>query len=471
MAAIGVRAVAIAIGLGTAAGWGAAAEPAATTWKCSWKSPPGAAEPKAEATGLKYGKRWAYAVEIDDGPASTATVSQPLLAQFAFTDAPPGIAGGKPLPFVGTAAIFGLRIDTGNPTYLSWDQLRTLRRQGWGVANHGYRHIGNHWEPQGKLTAEQFREELFWSQALTHAALGVCPTHFVYPNGYTAYGPHLAEFGLRSGSRVGGKRANLFEKDVPLLDLTRNYLDEGVWAKTPDPLAGLPTEPKPGELVIDFTHEMQADPQSANHLRWRARLGRLAGKHGQAGDDTLWCAPTDEILDYVAAARAARVTVAAGEATLELDPKLPGTALTLKLAGLDPQAVLTVPAGTIVHRQEGTAWLTTPFLGRPGALPPEPAIELVHRGPVGEFKFDREVQVAGVRLLQKGAFKPGYALKIELTSSAGKTASLPTPNPGTQWGSRLLFAALPAAPAIPAVKVFIAPDPALNEMEIWAVRE
>jgi hypothetical protein len=69
------------------------------SWSWEWK--PAAdeiASPKVEICPLKYDKEWAYAVEIDDGPASTLTVAQPLLARFAFTDAPPGLAGGRSCP-------------------------------------------------------------------------------------------------------------------------------------------------------------------------------------------------------------------------------------------------------------------------------------------------------------------------------------------------------------------------------------
>jgi hypothetical protein len=138
----------------------------AATWQYSWTPAAGESTPKAEVCPLKYGKTWAYAVEIDDNPASTLTVSQPLLARYSWNDAPPGVAGGKHRPFVGTAAIVLGGINTGNSTRLSLEQINELKKNGWGIANHSYWHTGNHWDKSKFLKPEEFQRELFWSQAL-----------------------------------------------------------------------------------------------------------------------------------------------------------------------------------------------------------------------------------------------------------------------------------------------------------------
>src|SRR4028118_2277720 len=105
----------------------------AARWQYQWTLAAGQSTPQVEVTPLKYGKSWAYAVEIDDGPSSTLTVSQPLLARYQWNDAPPGVAGGTDRPFVGTAAVVLGGIDVGKESNLSLEQIKELQKHGWSV--------------------------------------------------------------------------------------------------------------------------------------------------------------------------------------------------------------------------------------------------------------------------------------------------------------------------------------------------
>ena len=451
----------------------AAARTNAVEWTWQWKPGPGESVPKAEVCAYRFGKRWAYSVEIDDGPVSTLTVSQPLLAQYAFTDAPPGVPGGRRMPFVGGAAVIVLRTGTPNHSFLNWDQLRTLRSHGWDVLNHGYAHTGNSYEPNGALNAGQLRRELYWSQAIVSAELGAdrAPTHFVYPNGYTAYQAHLAEFGLRSSSRVAGNSVgNVNDAGFLPSDLNRNYLDESVWSKATNPLIGLPANPKPGDFVVDFTHGMDAEPTSQNHRRWRTRLEHLATRYGQPGDDTIWCAPTSEVVNYTLAKKVARLQCERGQVRLILPGAVYGTQLTLHLTGLDPKTPLTAPIGGTLYRRGAEAWVTTPVLGRPGASSPRPLIRRLYRGPLRAVQFDRAERIAGVRVLQQGKPAPDYRLKIDLVTDRGRE-TLTDSAPGTNWGAWLLFAIIPEREAPLARQLEITPDASLKELEVWGLAD
>jgi len=440
----------------------------------TWEWAPAAEEGvvAAEVSPFRYGKSWAYSVEIDDGPTSTLTVSQPLLAQYSATDAPPGVRGGRPLPFVGSAATIAMRTGTPNATFLNWEQLRQLREGGWDVANHGYAHAGNHWEPKAALTPAQVRRELFWSQAVFVAELGEeqAPSHFVYPNGYTAYQSHLPEFGLRSGSRVAGtSRPNVLSSTFVPADLNRNYLDESVWSKTPDPLLGLPAAPKLGETVIDFTHGMEADPASPNGVRWRARLGHLASRFGAKGDDSMWCAPTSEVVAYALARKAARVECTRGRLRVSL-PGGPATRLTLHLTGVHPGSKLQAPPGGTLYRQGTAAWITTPVLGRKRDPSDLPRVKRVYRGPVRNVRLERSERVAAVRLLQFGRPAPGFELSLEAVTAAGRE-SLYRDGLPENWGAWVLFPTFPERAAPTATEVTVTPDPCLKEMEIWVLAD
>jgi hypothetical protein len=443
------------------------------SWSWSWRPSAGeVSAPQAEVCPLLYGKRWAYTVEIDDGPSSTLTVVQPLLARFAFSDAPPGLKGGKSLPFVGGAAVMVQWVGTSNPTHLDWDQIRELEHCGWGVVNHSYWHTGNHWDPAEALKPVDFRRELFWSRALLDAMLGEGhgDVHFVFPSGDFHYGPYLGEFGIRSASRVGGSCRTIQADPEAFRDLDRNLLDESVWAKSGDPMQGFPKPgPKLGDLVIDFTHEIERGPDSKNHRRWVERLTTIANRFGKDGDDTVWSAPTTHIISYTLASRVAQFRVEKGRLTVELPEGSPASPLTLKMTGLDERSDLQPPKGGSLYRQGNQAWITTPRLGHPGSGVRKTPLIRVYQGPAENVAFDGPRAIAGVRLLQQG--KVG-GLRIDLVQSDGNTVSLLKNEQKTikdQWGTWLLFPTLPDQPVIVAKGVHVGTDPGLKGMEVWAV--
>lgn len=452
------------------------ASTSAASWEYKWQQTPAEQLPQIEISPLKYGKTWAYAIELDDQPATTATVVQPLLARFSTTDAPPGVSGGQERPFVGTAAIFLSRFDAGNSTFLDTAQVKALKATGWGLINHSYWHTGNHWDASKALKPADLRRELFWSQALWPHLLGNgrATTQFVYPNGDYNFGPYLKEFGLRSGSRVGGKISRLPDDAAQWVDLDRNWLDENVWSKSGDALEGLPKEgPLPGDVIVDFTHGINADAESPNHKRWQTRLEHLAGRYGKAGNDSMWCAPTEEIVAYNLASKAAKVSLKSGQVNVELPDELPGTALTLHFSGLAPHAKLTAPPGGTLYRKGDEAWLTTPVIGQPGVEAPTPKLERIYQGVVKNVSLEKPRRIAGVRLQQNGAPKAGFLLDISAIGPTGTTAIVPADKAtlSSNWGLWNLFPTVPDREAPLATQITVTPDPSLKLMEIWALRE
>jgi hypothetical protein len=96
----------------------------------------------------------------------------------------------------------------------------------------------------------------------------------------------------------------------------------------------LPEKPQPGDFIIDFTHGMNKEPESVNHKRWVERLDHISKSWGAQGDNSMWGAPTDEVMNYALAAREAKVAVCAWKLTVNTPDTLPGSALTLKISGL-----------------------------------------------------------------------------------------------------------------------------------------
>lgn len=268
--------------------------------------------------GLKYDKKWAYAIELDDGPTDTSLFAPGFFCAVSFhrrtswraqweTDAAPGKPGTLSLPDGGA-----------NSTFLNFDQVRDICNKGWAVANHSYAHKGRTFgNPPEILTPEQIKEDLFWSQTVLAQELGRAPAHFVYPNGYTGYAEALSSFGLDSGSLVGGKGGvSLARMGEKFLFISRCYLDEGTWTNQyskGDPMAGLPPNgPTPGDLIIDFTHSISTDPASANQKRWKERLTTITSKFGAGGTDEFWSAPTEEVISVLARGKSREVKVTPG---------------------------------------------------------------------------------------------------------------------------------------------------------------
>jgi len=148
----------------------------AAEWTWAWRPAPGEDKPPvAEICTLKFGKRWAYAIEIDDGPKWTASFAVGFLAHYHYTDAPPGVDGGAQRPFVGSAALIVGTIGNNH----------ALLDSGWGVMNHSFNHRANDWGGESaRLNDNQAIEDAFWSQALLAARLpgGHAPTGAVYAN-------------------------------------------------------------------------------------------------------------------------------------------------------------------------------------------------------------------------------------------------------------------------------------------------
>ena len=445
----------------------------AATWQWKW-TPVTDAAPTAEIAPLKYGKTWAYSVEIDDNPVSTATVSLPLLARYQWNDAPSGVKGGANHPFVGSAAVIVGAVNGGNSTNISLEQMAQLRKGGWSIANHSYWHTGNHWDKTKFLRPEDFRRELLWSQSVLAATSGDgrAPSHFVFPNGDYHYGAHLKEFGLRSGSRVGGKSSiNLFSPKLDFLDFPRNNLDEGGWSKQ-TARWGVPEKPTAGDFLIDFTHGMNGDAASPNNIRWNERLGYLAKTYGVEGDNSLWSAPTDEVVAYVLAAKAAKVVATKGSISVEVPDDLPGSALTLKISNLSAAAFDAIPKNLVAHRQGETVWLTTPIIGLPGTPLPKPLLKRVYAGEIKTVKWDKPVKIAGVRIRQAGSGSPDFVLKIDATKTDGQTESLLREGETklkSAWGNWNLYPVVPDRAAVEATELQVSPHRDLKEMEVWAI--
>ncbi|MEP6753928.1 MAG: polysaccharide deacetylase family protein [Chthonomonadales bacterium] len=431
-----------------------------------WNAIDKASVSEAKICPLLFDKTWAYSLEIDDGPVSALAVTQPLLATRFFTDAPPGIKGGKRLPFVGGIAVIA-KSASGNSSTLSWDQIRTLEAAGWEVLNHGYWHAGNSWEPKAAMSEAQVENELYWSQAvmaaesLTHRQ----PTHMVYPNGYMAYKPFLEKYGIRSASRVAGKKFNMsFGGDK--LDIDRNYLDESVWSKAEDVLVGFPDKVGDEQFMIDFTHGMDADPESANHKRWVKRLDALSNSYGEKNYDNIWCAPTSAVIRYREAARHAFIRLGHGLLQVRVEAEYADSPITIQLLDIPESDKMTAPSGGSLYRKGTTVWVTFPA---PPRSEFKPKVKCVFSCPSGVAEFEQPIRFAGVRVYQTGG--KAIPVKVQLIGVNGGIMTLTDETLAPAWGVWQLFSLSPMRPPMYVKEVRVSPNPGLTKMEVWAESE
>lgn len=451
----------------------------AVEWTWTWKPAPGDKAPTATICPLKYGKSWAYAVELDDGPKWIRTFAVPFFAAYTYTDAPPGVAGGTKRPFVGGAAVIVAALGSNDAT-LNWEDLAALRTAGWGVLNHSMTHTGRSWgDDDGKLTDQQVADDAWWGQAILANGLGGrAPTAAVYANGYTDYNRDgaLEKVGIRIATRVSGSSPNNLAGDVKWMDYNRNYLDEGAWTSEwskGDPLIGIPGieagGPSANTFFIDFTHGIEQQADTPNQQRWVKRLSTIAERWGAAGSDALWCAPTGEVSDYAHAAAAAKVTVTPGKLTVTLPDDLPGSALTVRLSGIGEAAKLVAPVGGTLYRKGNEVWVTSPLIGLEGAAAPH--LTAVYDGPAGDIDLKGAQAVAGISIRMSGEVPAGFASPITLVTATGDKV-LPTtakpPHAGWFSGS-LLNPIMPAAPAITATRVKVTAQEPIKSIVVWAI--
>ncbi|GHT21038.1 hypothetical protein FACS189430_00450 [Bacteroidia bacterium] len=376
-------------------------------WTYTWAGNPADSAIRASICPVKYGKKWAYSIEIDDGTRQTGLFAPDFFATFKYTDAPPEIRGGTPMPVVGSLSVIVSPVDA-DCRVLTHGDLSQIQKKGWSIANHSYSHSGRTWGDLPEILSEESMvKDLFWSQTIltTWNIHGCVPVHYVYPNGYTDYANHFDETEIISASLVGGTDGrNILHPDTgKRLYLDRTFLDESVWSNTGNPLEGLPLNGfKTGDLQIDFTHAINTVPFSSNQKRWKERLRHLEQTYGAQGSDEFWSAPPDEVIRYTHAAQDSKIEVASNRFTLSLPEHRAGTSLTVKLDNVPNATRMDAPEGGVIYRQDKTVWLTTPLIGE-CCKKVKPAVKEIYRGAmVQNLVFSKPIKIAAVQVKVHG---------------------------------------------------------------------
>jgi len=139
---------------------------------------------------------------VDDGYKSFKTVAVPLLEKYGF----------KATVFVCTDYI-------GKNSYLSWDDIRSLRKKGFEFGNHSHSHdhFLNYSDPN---TREQFIKDLDKTEEMFEQELGYQPDLYCYP--YGEYNPDMQDILKRRGYQAAAaQKSGVVSEGSDLYALSR----------------------------------------------------------------------------------------------------------------------------------------------------------------------------------------------------------------------------------------------------------
>jgi len=228
-------------------------------------------------------KRWAFSLTLDDAIQSQWDNAKPLL------DAKGWRAG---------LAVFSEGPDNGDPWNMTWAEIQALVDAGWDVYNHSYSHP--------VLTPANALAELGRNQATLEARLpGYHVTRLVHPFAdMSVGGAELLPAQLLS-AEGGGDGFNLVDAPLAPGFIAQRAAFQGTDAGEALALAAAAAASTRPAWLINIIHGVApdngapADAYSTNAAALAALLNHLHGSHGPRGDNSLWFAPSGEVMDYL----------------------------------------------------------------------------------------------------------------------------------------------------------------------------
>ncbi len=172
---------------------------------------------------------------VDDGYKSFKTAAVPLLDQYGYK-----------------ATIFICTHYVGKSGYLSWDDIRSLKEEGYEFGNHSHSHDHFLNYSEGE-TREQFIEDLNQSEDIFKRELGNKPDLYCYP--YGEYNPDMQEILKERGYQAAAaqKSGVLYSGTdlyaIPRFPMTTTYGEIGKFKS------------KAGMNALPVIKEMPVDPE------------------------------------------------------------------------------------------------------------------------------------------------------------------------------------------------------------------
>jgi len=270
-----------------------------------------------EKASLRYNKDFAYSFILDDGLIDAYTAAFPLLTGGLVTGNNTIYPGyfysdgcGNAIPFSAALSWYsvsasGNDLHVNTPSYVTWDQLKTMYLAGWTVLNHSYSHVAND-------TAIDYVYQINQNTAYVKAKSGIDLTHFVPPAGDQNYVIPAFANGMLS---VTGNNSSYngfpegYRIDQPV-DLTNFKLFKMLLSDANQNIGNIMQ--KIDTVAVrsvngqhywwnDFTHHVGFSSSGASLLfpLFQYYMENIATQYGIAGADNIWMAPNQYVMEYL----------------------------------------------------------------------------------------------------------------------------------------------------------------------------
>ncbi len=270
-----------------------------------------------EKAALRYNKDFAYSFILDDGLIDAYTAAFPLLNGGLVTGNNTIYPGyfysdgcGNAIPFSAGLSWYSVNaagndLHVNTPSYVTWDQLKTMYNAGWTVLNHSYSHIAND-------TAIDYVYQINQNTAYVKAKSGIGLTHFVPPAGDQNYvipafangmlsvtGNNSSYNGFPEGYRVDQavdlNNFKLYKMLVSDANQNTGNIMQKIDSVAVRSINGL------HYWWNDFTHHVGFTSSGASMLfpLFQFYMENVALQYGIAGADNIWMAPNQYIMEYL----------------------------------------------------------------------------------------------------------------------------------------------------------------------------
>lgn len=264
-----------------------------------------------EKAPLRYNKKFALSFHTDDGIDDVYTVGFPFFTGINEDGTNyPGLfytdGCGNALSFKISNSVFSysefndedMHQPDNNYNTVTWPQLQTMVQNGCAIYNHGFT-SGASSEPDFMLYSIKRNESYIRRQLYDAIPGGLRTRVFVNPNGVSNYTSVAFNNGYRTAFRIGGGIITENGVDVNnFIEWDQNNELNRLSAENTD-VATLATTMANAEgnwWAPVFTHRIIEDYPQATFFN---DFNTIASNYGIAGQDNIWMASEEEILDYL----------------------------------------------------------------------------------------------------------------------------------------------------------------------------
>jgi hypothetical protein len=270
-----------------------------------------------EKAALRYNKDFAYSFILDDGLIDAYTAAFPLLngglvvgnntiyPGYFYSD-----GCGNAIPFSAGLSWYSVNaagndLHVNTPSYVTWDQLKTMYQAGWTVLNHSYSHIAND-------TSINYVYQINQNTAYVKTKSGIDLSHFVPPAGDQNYvapafangmlsvtGNNSSYNGFPDGYRIDQQVDLTNFKLFKMLISDANQNIGNIMQKI-DTVAARSVNGK-HYWWNDFTHHVGFTSSGASLLfpLFQFYMENIALQYGINGSDNIWMAPNQYVMEYI----------------------------------------------------------------------------------------------------------------------------------------------------------------------------